>query len=134
MSQRQSPDFRGEAGFTLIEVLVALGVCGIVVAAITPVITANAIRARQSDGRLALVAAERSLLEILPGRDELRAGAVNGVINGVTWRLMAIPLPLDPDATRRSAWTSYRLVVDLATPNGLTGHVETIRLGKAPAP
>ena len=62
---------RRDAGFTLFEVLVALGVCGFVVAALVPVLRANAFQARSADGRLALVLAERRILESLPAGERL---------------------------------------------------------------
>ena len=137
MSQRRPPNSSraasGDAGFTLIEVLVSLGVCGFVLAAIAPVMGANAMRARQSDGRLALAAAERAALESLPLRVELREGAISGLAGGVSWRMRATALPQDPDADQPSPWIAYRISIDLTTRDGLTGHVETIRLGKGAA-
>lgn len=135
MSPRRFPDFRRQpganAGFTLIEVLVALGVCGIVIAAIAPAVGMNALHARQADSRLALVAAQRSVLEILPAREDLRAGATNGTLNGVKWRLQATTIPPDPKAPPLP-WLAFRIVVLLETVDGLTARMDTIRLGKAP--
>ena len=144
MSPRRSPEScsqidsasvgdRGRAGFTLIEVLVALGVCGIVIAAIAPMVGMNALHARQSDSRLALIAAQRSVLDILPAREDLRAGTVSGSINGVRWRLQATAIPRDPRAPPYP-WLAFRIAINLETADGLTGRVDTVRLGRAPQP
>ena len=123
-----------DAGFTLVEVLVSLGVVGAVVAALVQAVAGNALRARQVDSRVALIAAERSLMEALPARGELREGSSRGRVNGVDWRMRIIALPPPPmDEQRPLAWTAFRINVDFETPDGLTSRVETIRLGRTPS-
>ena len=121
---------RRDAGFTLFEVLVALGVCGFVIAALVPVLRANALQARSADGRLALVLAERRILESLPARDEMREGVTNGRIDDVSFRIEARALPDDSDPERPLPWQAFRLVIDLEAADGRTSRVSTTRLGK----
>jgi prepilin-type N-terminal cleavage/methylation domain-containing protein len=119
------------AGFTLLEVLAALGVCGIAVAALAPVFTANAWRARSADSRLALVDVARQTLELLPDRKEMDEGSIEGETGGVKWTMRTLALPDDgDDPERKIPWRAFRVIVDLAAPNGATAHVETVRLGR----
>ena len=117
-------------GFTLFEVLVALGVCGVMVASFVPVVRANVAQARSADGRLALVMAERSVLEAMPARGELEEGVVNGKIDGVAFRMTIRALPVDVDPEHPIPWQPYRIDVNLQAPDGRAGQFSTIRLGR----
>lgn len=131
MSRRPPSDpSAAQAGFTLIEVLVALGVCGLGLAAIAPVVAANAQRVRQSDSRLALAAAGRAVIESLPPRGEMREGAREGDLNGAHWRMSTTAMPGAADAAPASPWIAYRVAVDLTMPDGAASRIETIRLGR----
>jgi prepilin-type N-terminal cleavage/methylation domain-containing protein len=120
------------AGFTLLETLVALALAGFLIAALAPVYAANTLRARGADSRLALVAAGRHILEILPGRDDMDAGSRSGSIDGVDWRLRAEALPDAGDPERPIPWVAYAVEIDLVAPNGYQSHISTTRLGRRP--
>lgn len=110
----------------------ALAACGAIIAALAPPYGMNAMRARQSESRLALVAAERSLLDILPARDKLGDGTARGSINGVDWRMRVVEIPRPVvEGAQPVPWAAFRIVVDFATADGMTSRVETLRLGKA---
>jgi prepilin-type N-terminal cleavage/methylation domain-containing protein len=119
------------AGFTLLEVLVALAACGAIIAAIAPAFSANARNARLAESRIALAAAERSLLDILPARDKLTDGVARGVINGVDWRMRVTSLPHEVEEGQAPVpWIAYSIVVDFSTRDGMTSRIETVRLGR----
>lgn len=135
MSPSRSPDAparrTANAGFTLIEVLVALALCGFVIAAMAPVFGNNLMQARRADERLALAAAQRNLLEILPGREELRTGTISGNLDAIRWTIDAAEVSVgDPAPGER--WIPYRISALLVSPGGLTARFETLRLGRAP--
>lgn len=132
MSRPRAPDARREAGFTLFEVLVALGVCGFVIAALVPVLRANATQARGMDGRLALVLAERRMLESLPARDDLTEGVTTGRLDDVAFRMQTRELPVDIDPERPIAWRPFLVVVDFEAADGRKSRMSTVRLGKVP--
>jgi prepilin-type N-terminal cleavage/methylation domain-containing protein len=131
---KMGPELRSTEGFTLLEVLVALGVCGIFIATLAPVISTNRLRAGSADSRLAIVAAGHQLLERLPARDEMATGATSGTLGGLKWRIQATPAPVDTEPDHDIPWTAYRVSIDIVAPNGTTRRIETVRLGRGQAP
>jgi prepilin-type N-terminal cleavage/methylation domain-containing protein len=121
---------RDDDGFTLVEAVVALAVCGVIVAATTPVVTSNLTRARSADGRLQMALAERRALDALPAHSALQAGVLQGESDGVAWRADVRPFE-DRGAARGAQWAAYRIVIDLEAQDGRTSRIETLRLGRA---
>ena len=118
-----------EAGFTLVEVLVALAVCGALVAAMSPVFGWNIMQSRQAATRLSMAAAERSLLEALPGRGQLKTGLASGTLGDISWRMNVLPMRASEQGIETN-WLPYRINVQMVGPDGITGGFETIRLGR----
>ena len=69
---------RADSGFTLIEVLVALSVMAIMLAAIGSVMAMNVRGTRALDQRLALIETARAIETGLPSRAELVLGSLSG--------------------------------------------------------
>src|ERR1700689_5813221 len=83
---------RGNAGFTLIEVLVAIAVLAVVLGAIGAVV-GNPVRAiRSVDRRLPLLETAQSLIASLPTRDALQPGTQSGTSGDFRWRIDAVLL------------------------------------------
>jgi general secretion pathway protein I len=83
---------RGSAGFTLIEVLVAIAVLAVVLGAIGAVV-GNTVRGiRSVDRRLPLLETAQSLIASLPSRDALKAGTQSGTSGDFRWRIDAVLL------------------------------------------
>jgi general secretion pathway protein I len=83
---------RGNAGFTLIEVLVAIAVLAVVLGAIGAVV-GNTVRAiRSVDRRLPLLETAQSLIAALPARDALQPGTQTGMSGDFRWRIDAVLL------------------------------------------
>jgi general secretion pathway protein I len=121
------------AGFTLIEVLVAIAVVAISLAAIGSV-TATASRGvRSIEQHLALVETARTVASTLPARDQSIPGALVGEIYGHRWRVDALPYtgggiaPI-PD----SPWFPETLRIRVQSPTGAVIGVETVRLLRRP--
>ena len=137
MSRAESCDAsRGPAhtaGFTLIEVLVAIAVVAVTIAAIGSV-TMTATRSVQTlEQHLALVETMRTVASTLPARDQRVPGSLAGEIYGHRWRLDALPYkgggiaPI-PD----SPWFPETLAIRVQSPSGAIVGVETMRLRLRP--
>jgi general secretion pathway protein I len=123
------------AGFTLIEVLVAIAVVAVTIAAIGSV-TMTATRGVQTlEQHLALVETMRTVASTLPARDQRVPGSLAGEIYGHRWRLDALPYtgggiaPI-PD----SPWFPETLNIRVQSPSGAIIGVETMRLRPRPRP
>ena len=137
MSRAGSCDaYRGPAqtaGFTLIEVLVAIAVVAITIAAIGSV-TATATRGVQTlEQHLALMETVRTVASTLPARDRPVPGSLTGEIYGHRWRLDALPytgggIAPNPD----SPWFPETLKIRVQSPSGAIVAVETVRLRLRP--
>jgi general secretion pathway protein I len=83
---------RGTAGFSLIEVLVAISVLAVVLGAIGAVV-GNTVRTIHSvDRRLPLLETAQSLIASLPARDALQPGTQSGTSGEFRWRIDAVLL------------------------------------------
>jgi general secretion pathway protein I len=83
---------RGEHGFTLIEVLVAIAVLAVVLGAIGAVV-GNTVRSiRSVDRRLPLLETAQSLIASLPAREALQPGTQTGASGEFRWRIDAVLL------------------------------------------
>ena len=83
---------RSEAGFTLIEVLVAIAVLAVVLGAIGSVV-GNTVRGiRSVDRRVPLLETAQSLMASLPDRAALQAGTQTGGSGNYRWRIDVVPL------------------------------------------
>ena len=86
------PDAPGiNAGFTLIEALVALAVIAISLAVIGSVVAANVRGTITVDQRISLLETARSLLTALPDRGDLTPGNTSGEMGGNRWRIDVLP-------------------------------------------
>jgi len=123
----------GSAGFTLIEVLVALAV---VAASLTAIgaLAAVSMRGVQSiDQRLQFRETLRALVTSLPDRHDLDVGTATGVSAGFRWRLDIAPFIatfVDPKA--QTQWQPEAVVVTVRSPSGQQVQVNTIRLRRRP--
>jgi general secretion pathway protein I len=121
------------AGFTLIEVLVAIAVVAITIAAIGSV-TMTATRGVQTlEQHLAMVETVRTVASTLPARDRPVPGSLVGEIYGHRWRLDALPytgggVAPNPD----SSWFPETLKIRVQSPTGAVVGVETVRLRLRP--
>ena len=120
---RENP-FKGEAGFTLIEALVALAIVAIALAPIGGLVATVSKGARSVSQRVTLAAAAESLLTELPARNALVAGRQSGQKDGNRWSVDITPIA--QGATGR--WMPLLVVLDLRAPTGLAMKFTTVRL------
>src|ERR1700731_4050849 len=83
---------RGSAGFTLIEVLVAIAVLAVVLGAIGTVVGNTVRTIRSVDRRLPLLETAQSLIASLPTRDALQPGTQSGTSGEFRWRIVTVLL------------------------------------------
>src|SRR3954452_16485509 len=119
-----------EAGFTLVEVLVALGILAIALAAIGSLIATNVRGTRSIDAHLTLVESGRAIMTGLPDRNELAPGNFSGVMGDQRWRADVVPFNAPNVDPRQQAtpWIPQRVVVRVQSPSGLILQLETIKL------
>ena len=121
------------AGFTLIEVVVALAVVAITLTAIGAVATTSARGTRSLEQHLALVETTRIVAATLPKDDEAALDGLSGEILGHRWRITLAPfvgsgINQIPD----SPWIPLTVVVRVRSPSGAVYGFETVRLQRRP--
>jgi general secretion pathway protein I len=124
----------GDAGFTLIEVVVALGVVAIALTAIGAVAATSARGTRSLEQHLALVETTRIVAATLPQNRQASLDGLTGEILNHRWRISLAPfvgsgIYQTPD----SPWIPQTVVVRVRSPSGAVSGFETVRLQpKAP--
>jgi general secretion pathway protein I len=123
----------GSAGFTLIEVLVALAVVAATITAIGALVAASTRGAMSIDQRLQFRETLRALVTSLPDRRDLDPGSATGVAAGFRWRLEIAPFVatfVDPQAP--TPWQPEAVVITVRSPSGQQLQINTVRLRRRP--
>ena len=115
------------AGFTILEVLVAIAVVAICLTAIGALTGTTTRGVRSLEQHVSLVETARTLAASLPPRDRLAAGQVTGELYGSRWRMNVTSLPEDP-ALQDSPWVPATISIRVQSPSGAALDIETIRL------
>jgi len=122
------------AGFTLIEVLIALAVVAISLTAIGSLMAATVRGARSIDQHLALVETARAIETGLPDRSELAERIITGDLGGHRWRVDVLPFVANfVDPRRPSRWVPQTVVIRVQSPAGPVIELHTVRLRQRPA-
>jgi len=124
-ANRFSPD----AGFTLIEVLVALVVLGVVLSSIGAMIATTVRGTRSVEQRLAMMGVATTLFAGLPERTALQPGRQSGETSGFQWQIEVVPFAAPPVGERSvSAWIPFAVSLRLQAGNGPALQLNTVRL------
>jgi general secretion pathway protein I len=116
------------AGFTLIEVLIALAVVSISLAAIGSLMATTLRTMRSIDQRVALVETARAIETGLPDRGEL-TGGLTGDLAGHRWRVDVSPFIANfVDPRLPTPWVPQTVVISVQSPGGAVLQVDTVRL------
>jgi general secretion pathway protein I len=121
-----------EAGFTLVEVLVALSVVAVSLAAIGSLIAVTTRAARSVGGHLDLVETTRTIFTGLPDRNQLVPGSLSGEIGGHRWRADVLPFYADFVDPQAGNWIPQTVVLRVQSPAGPILQVNTVRLRRRP--
>ena len=121
------PRFR-VAGFTLVEVLVALAVVATTLAAIGAVIATTVRGTRGIEERLALAGVAETLLNGLSERSALRPGRTAGETLDRRWWLDVRALPPTAMEVGSAHWAPFAVTIRVEAPAGQSMQVTTVRL------
>ena len=122
---------RRDAGFTLIEVLVALAIIAVALTAIGSLVATTVRGTRALDTHLTLVETARAIVTALPDRDALKPGTFSGETGGHRWRIDVLPfnlIALDPSLP--NPWVPLAVVLRVQSPSGPILQLNTVRLRK----
>ena len=126
-------DGSGQAGFTLLEALVALAV----ILAFAVVLGPHLSQARRimadADGRVAAQVLLRSLLDAPFDRSGVAKMSRDGETAGLRWRVASEPVAAAaPRAADRPNWQAHRVTASVVWGSDQVIAAETIRLRRAP--
>jgi len=119
------------AGFTLIEVLVALAIVAAALSSIGAVIATSVKGTRSIDQRLALTGAAETLLAELPARNLLKTGRQSGELAGHRWRIDVSAMNAsvtNDDAPQNTRFVPLAVTMRLQAQNGPAIQLTTVRL------
>jgi general secretion pathway protein I len=120
---------RGSAGFTLIEVLIAIAVLAVVLGAVGAVVGNTVRTIRSVDRRLPLLETAQSLIASLPTRDALQPGTQTGTSGEFRWRIDAVLLNRNvPDDAKEAKWMPLAITVRVQGGEGPPLRLDTVRL------
>ena len=124
-----NPEPGGAAGFTLIEVLAALGVMAAGLGAIGALANSSLRAGLYAERRLAEVDSAREIIAGLPKRGALPFGRLTGSLDGCQWRIDSAPVATAV-AAAGSLWTPQSIVLLARSPSGAMIEIDTIKLRK----
>ena len=123
-----------EAGFTILEVLIALAIVAVAVIAIGSVMSTNARGVRALENHVALMQTAQTVLATeLPRRKELRAGVLSGQLHDMRWQIDVGPVGGDWIVDNADVgWIPELVKVRVRSPSGAAVELETVRLMQRP--
>jgi general secretion pathway protein I len=123
-----------DAGFTIIEVLIALAVVAVSIVAIGSVMSTNVRGVRLLEQHVTLMQTARSIMTTgIPPRAELGPGALSGQINDYRWKIDVGPLGGDWAVQGADvAWIPALVRVRVQSPAGAVSDLHTVRLMRGP--
>ena len=123
-----------QAGFTIIEVLIALAVVAVGIVAIGSVMSTNVRGVRSLEQHVALIQTARSaMVAEIPPRAQLGPGVLSGQINDHRWQIDIGPLGggwAVPDAD--VSWIPQLVKIHVQSPSGGAFDLQTVRLMHRP--
>jgi general secretion pathway protein I len=119
---------RADAGFTLIEALVALAIIAFVLGTIGAVIGTTVRGTRSIDQHLALAGTAETLLSELPARDLLKPGRQSGELAGSRWRIDVAPMRVPGGDPATDRFVPMAVNLRLQRADGSSLQLTTVRL------
>jgi len=117
------------AGFTILEVLVAIAVTAVVLGAIGAVVSSTTRGVRSLEQHVVLMETARSVIAGLRSREPLAASALSGQMYGNRWQIGLSPMadgPMLPDS--QTTWVPQMVTIRVQSPSGGAIDVKTVRL------
>jgi len=120
---------RASAGFSLIEVLVALAVVAVALSAIGSLVATSVRGTRSLDLHLVQVETARAIVAGLPDREQLAIGNFAGETAGQRWRVDVLPfIATNVDPRLPTPWVPQTVILRVQSPTGAIFEVGTVRL------
>jgi len=119
-----------EAGFTIIEVLIALAVVAVSILAIGSVMSTNVRGVRVLEQHVTQMETARAVMAAeVPPHARLAFGSLSGKTNDLPWRIDVSPLGEGWDAAGTDvAWIPALVRIQVRTPSGAVTDLRTVRL------
>jgi general secretion pathway protein I len=125
---RHAPTDQSDAGFTIVEVLVALAVVAVSIVAIGSVMSTNIRGVKALEDHVALMQSAQAVLATAT-RTELVPGTLSGKTGDFRWRVDIGPVGGDWLAKDANApWIPELVKIKVRSPSGATVDLETVRL------
>jgi len=123
-----------DAGFTIIEVLIALTVVAVSIVAIGSVMSTNVRGVRLLEQHVTLMQAARSVMTAeIPPRAELGLGVLAGQANDYRWKIDVGPIGEDWSVPGADVtWIPALVRIQVRSPSGAVSDLQTVRLMRGP--
>ena len=123
-----------DAGFTIIEVLIALAVVAVSIVAIGSVMSTNVRGVRTLEQHVTLIQIARSVMTTdIPPRAELGRGTLSGQINDYQWKIDVGPFGEDWTVPGTDVgWIPILVRIRVRSPTGAVSDLHTVRLMHGP--
>jgi general secretion pathway protein I len=130
-----APTDRRDAGFTIIEVLIALAIVAVSIVAIGSLMATNVRGVISLEQHVALTQTARTVMTVgLPPRADLHPGTSSGQTDDYRWTVDVTPLGdgwTVPDAD--IPWVPELVRVRVRSPTGAVSDIRTVRLMPKPS-
>jgi general secretion pathway protein I len=128
------PISQREAGFTILEVLIALAIVAVAIVAIGSVMSTNSRGVRTLENRVALMQTAQTVLATeVPPRKELRPGVLTGQLHEFRWQIDVGSVGGDWIVDNADvAWIPELIKVRVRAASGAAVELETVRLMQRP--
>jgi general secretion pathway protein I len=125
-----SPIDGRNAGFTIIEVLVALAVVAVSIVAIGSVMSTNVRGVRSLEQHVTLMQAVRTIAATeVPSREKIGFGTWSGRTSDHQWRIDISPMDKEWGAASKDVdWIPALVRVQVRSPSGAVTDLKTVRL------
>jgi general secretion pathway protein I len=125
----RAPNDRGEAGFTLVEVLIALAVVAITIVAVGSVVSTNARGVRALEDHVALIQTAQTVFTTgIPPRKDLALGSLAGQLRDYRWQVNIGPVSEWGSVNGDPTWIPELVKIRVRSPSGAAIDLETVRL------
>jgi general secretion pathway protein I len=130
-----TPNDRPDAGFTILEVLIALAIVAVSIVAIGSVMSTNSRGVTALENHVALVeTAQMVLTTAIPPRKQIAPGRLTGKVRDYRWQIDISPVGGDwePPGDSKVGGTPELVKVHVRSPGGAQVDLSTIRLMPRP--
>lgn len=128
MSRRTPNEGHRQAGFTIIEALIALALVSILLASIGSLVATNTRSIRHLEQHVALIETARLVASGMPRAGEPLPRNLAGRLSGFAWQMRASPFRGESSAVPGSPFIPTLIELRVRSPSGEIVSLETVRL------